>query len=315
MTSPPDILAGCSHDTCFAPDTACVLGNLACEHLAAGEGSVPAAAAGGAALPWSGLPLGLADASVVAATARHRVVALVGLAEAGKTTALAAHWVAARRGGGRHGRMFAGSYTLIGWHQIARHLQWVPFGSGGFPPHTSAAGSRVPALLHAGYDLGDAPLHAFYTDVPGEWFRAWAYDETSSEGASWIATNADAFVLVADSAALAGAERGTARADYEALAERLASIAHGRNVVAMRTKADIDVSAPVLSHIEALNRRLFAVETVPVSVHERVQAPITDVIDLGLEAATRPRVLSADEAPPRRDAMLAFRSNHYAVRT
>ena len=97
MSTPtPEAAAGsCSRDTCWAPETACVLGKNPCENFSAAATPEGAVGPTGPTLPWSGLPLGLNDLTAVAATARHRLVALVGLADAGKTTALAAHWIAA----------------------------------------------------------------------------------------------------------------------------------------------------------------------------------------------------------------------------
>jgi len=299
----------CPHENCFAPHTACILGNVPCEHLAepAGEADDEEVASA-LALPWSGLPLGSADLPAVVGTARSRLVAIVGAPKAGKTTALAAHWIADRRGGGEHGAAFAGSHTLLGWQQIARHLQWVPYGSGGFPLHTSANGERAPALLHETLRSTDGFVHLLYTDVPGEWYRAWAYDEAAAPGAQWIAERADVFVVLADSAALAGEERGRARGDYEALAARVAAVAGGRPVIPVRAKADLDMPDRMREYVEERNRVLFGAETVAVSVHERAHAPITAAVDLAVTAAlaARPVVLTATARGP--DSLLAFRS-------
>ncbi|WP_194822196.1 hypothetical protein [Micromonospora sp. S-DT3-3-22] len=263
----------------------------------------------GRSLPWSGLALGLADLSAVAALGRPHLVGVVGAANAGKTTLLAAHWLAARRGVGDFGYRFAGSYTLIGWHQIARHLQWVPHGRG-FPPHTTAPDNRTPALLHTAVSIGrDSPTHVLHTDVPGEWYSEWAYDVAQAPGAAWIAEAADAFVILADSDALAGPERGTARGDYETLAGRLASVAQGRPVVPVQTKADIRVPGKIQAHIDGLNARLFGAVTVRVSVHDRDCEPVTAAIDLGTAAALAPRrARVADDRSESNDSFLAFRS-------
>jgi hypothetical protein len=98
----------------------CVLGLDACPNFRPGHADSAAVEHQGQALPWSGLALGLEDLPAVAALGRLHFVALIGAANAGKTTLLAAHWLAIRRG------------TLGGWHRIARHLQWVPYGRG-FP--------------------------------------------------------------------------------------------------------------------------------------------------------------------------------------
>ena len=305
-TPPQPAVGSCARETCHAPETACVLGNNLCEHFSTTATAEGSAGPTGPTLPWSGLPLGLNDLAAVTATGPHRLVALVGLADAGKTTALAAHWIAARRGDGRYGRSFAGSFTLAGWHRIAQHLQWVPWGSGGFPPHTTAKDRRSPSMLHMTLTIDGSPMHMLYTDVPGEWFRAWAYDASSVPGATWIADNADAFIVVADSAALAGAERGAARGDYEALAERVASVRGDRPVVPVRSKADIAVPHAITGHIDEVNRRLFGADTTRVSVHEREHAPITEAIDLGVAAALAPRPVAVPPDQEPADVLLAY---------
>lgn len=274
----------------------CVLGNEPCEHFRS-TAQAPAEDAGaGHGLPWSGLALGSADLVAVGAVARLHLVGVVGAANAGKTTSLAAHWIAARRGQGRFGSRFAGSYTLLGWHQIARHLQWNPWGRG-FPPHTTAVDRRTPALLHVAYTTEHgAPAHVAFTDVPGEWYREWAYDANAAPGANWIADNADAFVILSDSEALSGPDRGEARGDYEALASRLSAAARGRPVLAVRTKADLEIADPVRQRIEEINSDRFGVETLCVSVHENPdRPPLTDAIDLVTAAVT-------DCAPAQADA-------------
>lgn len=308
--SEPGSATHCKRAICFAPDTGCVLGLESCPHFVAtdSDGQVVDAPAG-RLLPWSGLALGLADLPSVAALGRPHIVALVGAANAGKTTLLAAHWLAARRGTGHFSRRFAGSFTLFGWHQIARHLQWVPYGRG-FPPHTRAPDNRTPALLHMAVSVGrDVPAHILHTDVPGEWYSEWAYDEARAPGAAWIAEEADAFILLADSEALAGPERGVARGDYESLAARLASVAGNRPVVPVQTKADVAVPHQIQAHITDLNTRLFGAETVRVSVHGRDSGSVTAPSDLGIAAALAPRhVRVANDQARSNDPFLAYRS-------
>lgn len=300
----------CQRATCFAPDTTCVLGFQPCPELATTSDDVGRPdRSEGRLLPWSGLALGLADLSSIAALGRTRLVAVVGAANAGKTTLLAAHWLTVRRGTDTFGREFAGSFTLAGWHQIARHLQWFPHGRG-IPPHTTAPDSRTPALLHMALGLGpDASTHLLYTDVPGEWYSEWAYDASQAPGAVWIADAADAFVLLADSEALAGPKRGIARGDYEMLAERLASVAGGRPVMPVQTKADIKVPDQIQNHIDALNVRLFKRETTRVSIHSDECAPVTVPINLGTAAALAPRYARIpDVRATSADPFLTFRS-------
>jgi hypothetical protein len=280
----------CSRLACFAPETACVLGQDECEHLAAPLAkTVEANDRERHVLPWSGGSLGLSDLFPIVAVGRPRVVGVVGGPNSGKTTLLAAHWIASRRGMGSFGRAFAGSYSLSGWHQIARHLQWVPTGSG-FPPHTSAVDERSPALLHiAVARAAHSPKQILYTDAPGEWFARWADVPAEAPGAQWIADHSDAFVILADGDALSGPDRGVARGNYVALAHQLATAARGRPVISVLTKADIEVPGPVLEQVEELNKRLFGRETMKVSAHNNSFVSITAPIDAGVDAALAAR--------------------------
>lgn len=293
----------CSREHCYAPDTGCILGNVeGCEHFAA---PVPEAATvpeqevtQGQRLPWSGLALGLTDVFSVAALGRPHVIGVVGAAGSGKTTLLAAHWIAARRGLGMYSRSFAGSYSLMGWHQIARHLQWQPVGSG-FPPHTSSSDDRSAALLHVAYSNPDDPAdiarrrQVLLADAPGEWFSRWAEEPALAEGAQWVADHADAFLLLADGDALSGAERGQARVNYQSLAIRLQTAAIGRPVIPVLAKADAGVPGNILEAINKVNRKYFETEALQVSAHDpETFASIVEPIDLAIEAAFRARYAS-----------------------
>lgn len=299
----------CGREHCYAPDVMCVLGLDDCANLAGGadEGAARDSTADGHRLPWSGLALGSGDLPAVTGLGRVHLVAVVGAAGAGKTTALAAHWLAARRGAGRWGPSFAGSYTLQGWHQIARHLQWGA-DSRGFPPHTSATSGRVPALLHYAVTHDGTVKHLLYADVPGEWYRAWAMDVNAVPGANWIAAHAASFVLLADTVALSGPERGRARADYQALARRVASAAAGRPVVPVRTKADVELRETWRAQVEDLNRNLFDADTTPVSVYEASALPLTEVVARGTTEALANRTVVLPDSEPSADAFLRYRS-------
>ena len=283
----------CGLGNCYAPETQCNLGFVveSCEHFNAPKAVVAEEEeAEGQRPPWSGLALGLIDLFPVAALGRPHVVGVVGSAGAGKTTLLAAHWIAARRGLGRFSRSFAGSYSLAGWHQIARHLQWQPYGDG-FPPHTSAADDRSPAMLHIAYAGHDeVRRHVLYTDAPGEWFTRWAEEPAQVPGAQWVAEHSDAFVLLADGDALKGESRGQARATYKALAQQLYTAAAGRPVLPVLAKADVGVPDGILEAINKVNVRLFGAEALQVSAHDSANyASIIEPIDRGVELALSAR--------------------------
>jgi hypothetical protein len=305
-------VGSCRRDNCFAPDTACIDGVVgdytACEYF--GSQDDPADTTdrqpAPAALPWSGLALGAVDLSAVAALGQARVVGLVGLSGAGKTTMLAAAHLARRRGEGGVGT-YAGSYTLLGWHRIARHLQWAPWGEGRFPPHTVLSDSRTPALLHMALKAGRIH-HLLYSDVPGEWFKSWAYDADAVPGVSWLVGHADAFLLFADSEALGGGQRGEARAHYAALAQRLHSVCGDRPVICVRSKADLEVAQQITDTIDRINVEMFGAKTLLVSAHQNHGRSLINVVDQATDAALRekrPRALPLPRSG--QDMLLAFR--------
>ena len=301
----------CPRENCFAPETGCILGRDDCEFFAQAQVEASGAApdAPTSALPWSGLALGSADVTAVAALGDVRVVGLVGLSGAGKTTTLAAAQLARRRPDYGGVGAFAGSYTLMGWHQITRHLQWAPWGTG-FPPHTELRGGRTPALLHIALMHDDRrPRHVLYTDVPGEWYARWAFDADAEPGVSWIVDHADSFVLFADSQALAGKDRGAARARYDALGRRLASVAAGRTVVPVLSKADIDISAEMSGFISDLNTQAYETKTLAISAHQDNGRSLVTAIDEATAAAIAwvpQREMPASE--PGADVLFAYRA-------
>ena len=282
----------CDSTNCFASDgvNACRDGytpvqrcpNL--QHTEAAEADVRA----GTILPWSGLPLGEVDAEAVAGTGKPRLVALVGLSGSGKTTALAAYWTLLRRGHRPAGHDFAGSYTLLGWHAIARHMAWHPEGQRQFPPHTTATGEREPALLHTALKHGDTIHDFLFTDVPGEWFREWAFDRDAVPGANWIASQADLIILLSDSSALSGADRGAAQAQYGALAARVEEAADGSPVLPVRAKADLPLSDAITKNLSEMEVRRFGRAAVPMSVYGLGggNGPCLDPLDVAIEMAT-----------------------------
>ncbi len=258
--------------------------------------------------PWSGLPLGEVDAEAIVGAGQPRLIALVGSSGSGKTTALAAHWTLLRRGHRPAARDFAGSYTMLGWHAISRPMAWHPEGQRQFPPHTTATGDREPALLHTALKHGHT-LHDFlFTDVPGEWFREWAFNRDSVPGANWIAVQADVFVLLSDSDALSGSNRGVARAQYNALAARLEEVADGRPVLPVRAKADLPLPDEMARNLAEMEVRMFGQAAAPMSVYglDGGGVPCLDPIDVAIEAATAPIAIPGPIRPDTGDPLLDF---------
>ena len=241
---------GCPHEHCLVPMLPCVRGHDPAHECPAWEGkdalATETALAQGGDLPWAGGALGRADLSLIAACSRPRIVGLIGLTGAGKTTALTTLYLLLCQGHDLGGRTFAGSRTLLGWEALAAAMRWPPGGTGpGFPAHTTST-EREPGLLHLALRREDDALdHVLFTDAPGEWFREWAQSRGSSgaAGARWIARHADAVALFTDSEALAGGEKGEYRANQLHLIRRVAQEFSGRQVMALWSKADLEVPA------------------------------------------------------------------------
>lgn len=191
-------------------------------------------------VPWSGAALGTSDLFNLFSYRRPVMIAVVGAHDTGKTTILVGSYLAMMKGSTLGGAAFSGSKTFEAWESLAA---WVRLekGSPSFPPHTPRGTGRVPGLLHVALrNSQDAYRDVVFTDAPGEWFSSWAVNEDAEDakGAQWIAANADAFMIVADSKRLAGSERGTARKELRQLVERLGRHVRGRPVVFVWAKSD-----------------------------------------------------------------------------
>jgi hypothetical protein len=124
-------------------------------------------------------------------------------------------------------------------------MQWKPGVQPEFPPHTSTRGTREKGLLHFSFVEESALLRDYlFADAPGLWFQRWAVNEEAADaqGARWVVQNADAFILTADCAALAGPDRGSARSAIQLLARRLGANLRGRPVILAWTKSDIAIA-------------------------------------------------------------------------
>ena len=303
--------AMCQNTYCYAPDTPCHLGNpslATCENWQPVETSVNADIDNDYRPPWSGLALGSVDLSAIAATRRARLVALVGATNAGKTSALLALFAQLRRGRSVDGMRFAGSYTLLGWDEIARHAGFPPGGTRSFPPHTTSGRSQ--ALLHVriASDSGQV-FDVYFTDVPGEWFEEWAFEPAEAPGAAWIAERADLFVLLSDTAALQGPERGQARSDYQVLARRVSSVAGDREVWPIRAKSDLGaIPSAINSAVSKTDLEFFGAVAAPMSVF--ADSPVPDPLsplDEVIRRATAPRPLLSFDPARASDPFAAFR--------
>lgn len=258
-------MAECPRETCYWPDTTCNEGYLdhsKCPALKADsttkkEARPPSDAV---AMPWSGSVLGLADLGFVSGRSKPIVLAIIGPQNAGKTTLLGAWYLLLGRGYRPINELrFSGSRSLAGWEVVASPLRWEPGPKPPtFPPHTSSRNARIPGLLHLAFRQENEHRRDYVmTDAPGEWFRKWAVNRETpeAEGARWAAEHADAFLLIADREALAGSERGVARAGIQLLARRLADELRGRPVALVWTKRDISISEEMKLAVRSAVRR------------------------------------------------------------
>ena len=200
-------------------------------------------------LPWTGNSLGLLDLELATACNQVTLVGVLGAYNAGKTSLLTLIYLLTQHGEQSAIGSCAGSLTLIGWENLAANFRWAP-GEGGprFPPHTSLKAGPRPGLLHIALrDAGNKRRDFLLTDPPGEWFNAWAQNDSAeaAEGARWVHRYADRFIFLADREALADAERGKNRDALRDLARRLSKGLRGRPVAVVWTKSDVAISPTI----------------------------------------------------------------------
>jgi Double-GTPase 2 len=256
----------CANVHCFVHEgESCPLGRLPadeCEQWQEGTSSTdekPAGDSGASAkVPWSGGALGMDDMFNLFSNRRPIVIAVVGAHDTGKTTLLLGTYLSVIKGNLLADAHFCGSRTLEAWESIAA---WVrlqnPSNAPSFPPHTPRGSGRVPGLLHLALRGGDGTHRdVVFTDAPGEWFSSWAIKEDAEDaaGAQWIADHADAFLIVADSKRLSGAERGTARSQLRQLVERMGRHVRSRPTVLVWTKSEHQSAEIIRDSIRAAVR-------------------------------------------------------------
>ncbi|MDE0159821.1 MAG: hypothetical protein OXI02_07265 [Candidatus Dadabacteria bacterium] len=236
----------CRMKDCFFPSTSCGAGLMdaaQCPHYHGDiEKDQPGLAADDERFPWTGRAFGLKDLRFVSTVKKPHVIGMAGLADAGKTTLLGMLFLMIYRG---HriidNATFAGSFTLQGWENITRYLQLNSDGPIQFPPHTTQSG-RFPGLLHLKFTMdGGSERDFLLSDAPGEWFSHWA-DNAEAEnaaGARWIADNADNLMIVADTEALIGPQKGPARSNLEFLIRRVQRNFSKDSVALLWSKTDL----------------------------------------------------------------------------
>ncbi len=261
--------SSCSHHGCYAPTMTCVNGEDVddCPHFAncgapAGVEELDYHDAGSEhelRFPWTGNAMGPTDLPYLAGASTLRLLTLAGASDAGKTSLLAAFYLLIARGVRPEGVEFAGSVTLEGWENIAGSLRWTSTSGPTFPPHTSSGSGRHPGMLHLSLSMAKSRCELVAADAPGEWFSFWAskQDSPQGEGARWLAKRTDVFLVIADSQALAGPDRGKARVALSNLLRRVGAEAAGRPIAFVWTKCDVVVPAEMEVRIkEAAERSL-----------------------------------------------------------
>lgn len=250
----------CPHHDCFADDnTTCTLGHLKRDLCPEWKRIAnPTVAANSSSdemlLPWSGLAMGESDLNFVTGRVKPITVGIVGPESAGKTTILGSFYLLLGRGAlTTEDNVFSNSYTLTGWEAVAASMRWKPGPQPpSFPPHTPSGKARAPGMLHLAFRRKDGTLRdLLFADAPGEWFRKWAINQEAAdaEGARWIARYADVTLLIADRQALSGSRMGTARNDFQLLAQRTIAEAPGRPLALVWTKGDVEVPSAMQAQI------------------------------------------------------------------
>lgn len=203
-------------------------------------------------IAWYGSTLGMSDLKFVGARNKPRLVSIFGTQNTGKTTFLAALYLLISGGQKLKDINFAGSYSLNGWENIARYLRFNPGHlTPHFPPHTPRHGGRLPGLLHLACRVENNLYDYLITDPPGEWFESWAInqDDSTAEGARWMAKYASAFALFADCEALAGENRGREVQNLCLLARRIGSVIGNRPIAVIWSKSDISIKDEIQSRL------------------------------------------------------------------
>ena len=242
--------------SCWAPEMSCAIGESSvqdCPNWKAGqtaEGAQVKTAnltfdTASVKFPWTGNVMGSADLCFLTGAFSARLLAIVGPSDAGKTSLLAAFYLLLARGVNADGVSFSGSLTLEGWENIAGNLRWTTPNGPSFPAHTSSGVGRHPGLLHLALRLPTGRCDLLAADAPGEWFSNWAVsrDSNLAEGARWLAAHADVILVIADSQALSGEQRGVARKSLTDLFRRVGTEARRRPIALVWTKCDVKAPA------------------------------------------------------------------------
>lgn len=246
---------------------------------------------------WSGNAFTPNTATLVWATARPLLLALVGLPEAGKTSFLATLYLRMKRERVA-GRQFNGSLTLHAWAKLASRMAWRGGRSPQYPPRTSGD-AREPGFLHVSLRApNEDVMDVLIADTPGEWYMHWISraDDPQAEGARWTVCHADQILLFVDVAALTDpTSRYSARSRTERLIDRVSQQQPTGRVSVVYAKHDAVVGGPtpVLEEIQVRlearfpGHRAFETVAAPESQSEPGKG-VAEAVGALIEQATSP---------------------------
>lgn len=194
----------------------------------------------GFGVSWTGNSLGRIDLSLITQRSTPIVIGVVGPENAGKTTLLTMIYLLLASGKKIGDWNFTGSYTMLGWENLAYFPRWKPGNNYQFPPRTPRNSGRNQGFLHLALRKNNITKDIIFIDAPGERFTKWAIninDERSAD-AKWIHKNSDAFMFFIDCDIFTTNKRGSARSTLNSIAMRLADGLDGRPLSILWAKAD-----------------------------------------------------------------------------
>ncbi len=160
---------------------------------------------------FSGFEIGLSEASELMSLKYTKIIGIIGASGVGKTCLLSSLYLLMANNELYPDYVFAGSLTLPGFEDRARHLrQW----SDGLLPdkladHTALQDDRVPAFLHLAIhcSAGHNSRHEFlFSDLPGEWTSG-LIERNERSGRFDFLKRADGLIYVLDGKALSKIEQ------------------------------------------------------------------------------------------------------------
>ncbi len=189
-------------------------------------------------IPWSGLALQPEDIELLSHRSSPKIIGIIGAANAGKSSYLGMLYTLLYNGKKFKNWNFAGSFSLVAWENLAKHLKIKPNGKVDFPPTTPSAPDFY-SLFHLALRNEDQFQDILFADSSGEVFTKWAskVDDINAENARWIYQHAQAFIFFIDSEAIIR-ERGRAKLKIIQLAGQVAANLGQRPVTIVWSKAD-----------------------------------------------------------------------------